>query len=891
MKRVTMPTGGHHEYEYAASELISSWRSPSGSSCRAQRYELGDALPPPSIDRLYHQFLRISKKSASDGGIWQYSYTLGGRGQYDKTEVSTPTGLVRYEHIGSGYFVPAKWASLPLHEQLDASAQCDPNGSFTLSNFEAGSWKLGLLVSEHHLSAGYSIINNWTGRKRADLNTNSFVSARVPLIGAAGDAPNGYMAIPYYHADLTTKYVLSDVLFHINTFGNYDAYGNPGTKTEVGDSPNKATTLTYWSNPAKGIVGKLKDEVFAGGSTLREFDANGNLTSLNVDNVVTTFTYDVNGNMASKTEPRGLTTTYENYHRGVAQSEYRPEGVAINRVVDDAGNVALETDGEGHLTLYTYDGLRRTTSVTKPSGNVEYRAYTSNSETITRGPSTEVIQYDGLGRVESITVNGVVTNYEYDAAGRKTFESNPSSLVGTTIEYDQIDRPIKVTHADGEIRTATYGMGAKTDVTDERGNITTYRYRTYGDPKVKHLMSVTTPIAAANITITRNNRDLITSVTQGGLTRTYGYNSNYYLTQVVNPETGTTTIGRDAAGNMTSKSVGASGTTNFTYDHLNRLTSMSYPGSTPSVSFTYDKNDKIRTANSSIANRSYGYDHNGNLISETLTIDGNTLAASYTYNGNDHLSSLTYPLSGLVINYLPDADGRPTQVSGFVNNVEYWPSGLLKEIEYANGTTSSYDQDIRLWPSSFKTEKAGTSIYMDSSYTYDEKGNLIGVNDTADSSFDRVIGYDALDRVTSASGTWGPLAITYSGVGNILSQTLSAGVMDYSYDASNKLTTLTGLITSSVSYDAYGNITSSNGSTYQYDDVPSLRCVNCSSPSLKIEYSYDARNQRVSKLKGGIKSYEMINAKGNQLIDFIPGGQRTEFIYLGNKRIAQRVTP
>lgn len=173
---------------------------------------------------------------------------------------------------------------------------------------------------------------------------------------------------------------------------------------------------------------------------------------------------------------------------------------------------------------------------------------------------------------------------------------------------------------------------------------------------------------------------------------------------------------------------------------------------------------------------------------------------------------------------------------------------------------------------------------MDSSYTYDEKGNLVGVDDTVDSSFDRAIGYDKLDRVISANGTWGPLAITYSGVGNIESQALSFGSLNYTYDASNKLTTMSGLAASPVSYDVYGNIALSAGGSYLYDDVPSLRCVNCSFPGPKVEYSYDARNQRVSTLKGGVKAYEMVNAKGNQLIEYIPSTKLTEFIYLGNKR-------
>src|SRR5690606_20356009 len=105
--------------------------------------------------------------------------------------------------------------------------------------------------------------------------------------------------------------------------------------------------------------------------------------------------------------------------------------------------------------------------------------------------------------------------------------------------------------------------------------------------------------SSANVSIGRNARGLIDSVTQGGLTRSYGYNSNYYLTSVTNPETGTTTYGRDDAGNMTSRSVGNSGTTSYGYDEQNRMTSAVYPGTTPSVTQTYSKTHKLKSVTSS----------------------------------------------------------------------------------------------------------------------------------------------------------------------------------------------------------------------------------------------------------------------------------------------------
>ena len=45
--------------------------------------------------------------------------------------------------------------------------------------------------------------------------------------------------------------------------------------------------------------------------------------------------------------------------------------------------------------------------------------------------------------------------------------------------------------------------------------------------------------------------------------------------------------------------------------------------------------------------------------------------------------------------------------------------------------------------------------------------------------------------------------------------------------------------------------------------------------------------------KVGIKRYEMYDSKDNLLVEYIPSqsNKLTEYIYLGGKRIAQRVSP
>jgi YD repeat-containing protein len=445
---------------------------------------------------------------------------------------------------------------------------------------------------------------------------------------------------------------------------------------------------------------------------------------------------------------------------------------------------------------------------------------------------------------------------------------------------------------------AYHGLAAictQNSVTDERGVATAYVYRAYGNPDQQFLIYISAPVADAHVSITRNSKDLVTSVAQGGAAgwpyaRGYGYNANYYLTTETNPETGTTIYGRDAAGNMTSKQVGTSGTTSYTYDGQNRLTSVVYPGDTPSVTNTYNKTNRLLSSNSLVANRTYAYDANNNLSSEALAIDGKSYAVGYAYNGNDQLSAMAYPNSGSAIYYAPDVLGRPTQVSGYVTGITYWQSGQINQINYANGTVTKYDQNSRLWPSSFSTQKSGTNL-NNNSYTYDGVGNLKTVTDYADSSYNRYLDYDGINRLTTSYGSWGAGSISYNGVGNITSQVFGGSSLSYVYDGSNRLSSVSGTKTANYGYDANGNIISGGGNSYTYDGAPNLRCINCSNPTSSVQYQYDGTNHRVSETKVGVKTHEFVDSQGKQLLSTVSQGDyldATEFFYLGGKRVAQR---
>ncbi|MGY2413085.1 hypothetical protein [Pseudomonas pergaminensis] len=800
---------------------------------------------------------RIGTRTLSSGGSWNYTYLRGGSGQMDQTTVTGPDGTRIFKYFGLGHSILTSFSE-------------------PVTNFGNVGWKAGSPMAEH------------------TPNNNSIIYDWQPRAIAAGKRMWYEMGVVYdsqiWAPSLMSRTVIRDGATYSSVFSGHDAYGNPTTIVETGPNGGSLTTkLDYLNDTNKWIVGKVKSKTSQAGSMSRTFDTNGKVLSETQDGVTTSYTYDTQGNLASKTLPGNRVHTYSNYKRGIPQTEVQPEGITLTRVVDDAGNITSKSNGEGKTTRYTYDGLGRVTSKTPPLGNVETTTYTPTSKIRTRGNLVETTQYDPFGRVASVTLGGITTRYEHDGLGRRTFVSDPASTTGTRYEYDALDRVTRMTNADTSYQEIAYGSATRT-ITDERRKATIETYRGHGTPDKLQLMAITAPEPSANVTLTRDAADRITSVKQGAFTRNYGYNTNGYLTSVTNPETGVTTYGRDIAGNMISKQVGASGITQYTYDGLNRLTSTVYPGATPAITNTYNKNSKLLSSNSAGGNRSFAYDAADNLVQDSLALDGRVFTTRFAYDGNDSLSSTTYPQSSRVVNYAPDTLGRPTKISGYVSDVKYWPSGLIQSITYNNGIVSRYEQNNRLWPANFTTEKPLTATYLNSNYTYDGIGNLKTITDNVDASLNRTLDYDGINRLTSVAGFWGQGSIAYDGGGNLINQTLGQSSLAYAYDANNRLSSVSGMRTGSYGYDVYGNVSSSQGNTYTYNDVPNLTCINCANPAAKVEYSYDGLNHRSAVAKARGKVYETHDSNGKQLIE-LDGGTLTEYFYLGDKRVAQQVSP
>lgn len=909
LSKVTLPDSTTWEYTYngnlgvntdpalyggnaiiPGSYQIKSVKTPQGGVINyAYSYALFNASPGYVADVV------VSTRTIPGTGVWTYDYIPStGPNVFDKTTVSMVAGGVSrtdtFTHFG--------------YNTVAANS--------VLGGCSNEMWKIGLLASK---SIGSTQTEQYSwgvyAASNSQLNVRSFGWTTKFDCGL-------------YYPVLLDKTITRDGAAYVTAFSNYDGYGNAGTVTETG--PGGTSRVKYYNfqtgdASTMWIVHQQSYEFYNGLNHTLIMDGTHNVLFDSKAQVTTAYTYNPDGTVATMTPPGNAVYTYDEFgnptlsstpysttygisKRGIPQTEAQPDGINISRIVSDAGVVTSETNGNSKTTVYSYDGLNRLTSITHPINNPVSIGYSANRKTATRGSLVEDTTYDGFGRPTSVSLGGIVTTYQYDALGRMTFKSDPNSTAGTTYTYDQIGRVTKLAYADGSSKDTTYAS-LRTTVKDENGNSTIYNYYAYGDPDQTFLTSITTPDPAANITIVRDNLDNVSSVTQAGVTRVYVIQANGYLYMETNPESGTTIYGRNEAGSMTYRLAGAvmvapnayTGIqTLYTYDNHNRLTQVDAPSFYSSIANTYSNTHKLLSSSyfgSTPSTRSFTYDDNDNLLTDNILVDAYNLSVGYSYNSNDQISTITYPISGQAVTVTPDVLGRPTAVSGYVTNATYWDSGQVKQISYQNGAVSSYGQNARLWPSSFSTQSSAGAL-INSSYTYDLVGNLTSISDGTTPAFNRVFGYDALDRLTTvnASGSWGAGSIGYDGAGNITSQTYGTSGLTYTY-SQNRLTSVAGTLrNASYTYDMYGDIVSDGaGKTFTYDEKPILIRVSDTNSGSVTTYAYDGLNKRVKVIKNGVATYEFNDLNGKLLAEYTPsqGNMLTEYMYLGGMRIAQRI--
>ncbi len=499
----------------------------------------------------------------------------------------------------------------------------------------------------------------------------------------------------------------------ITASNEYDAYGRITTRTD------KAGRVTYYYYEDQwGNQTKVTDP--AGKSTLYTYDAAGRLLSVtNARGFTTSYEYDLNNNLLKVTDPQGKTTS---------------------NVYDENNNLTQTTDAGGRVTTYTYDILNRLTIKTNPTpaGQIHYA-------------------YDAAGRRQSVTdEKGKITTYAYDAAGRLVRITQPIGQIN--FEYDEEGNRKKVTDTRGKAYASTYTvMNQLQNTTDPLGKNVGYTYNKDGS--------------------------VATRVDAGGTTTSYAYDDLGRLTTITYPGA-TVSFQYDVSGNMVGMT-DTTGVTSFTYDSLNRLKTVT-DANGKSVTYGYDEvGNRISMTYPGSRTVSYQYDSRNMLTMVTDWLGGVT---SYAYDDAGYLARADYP-NGTYTTYAYDGAGRLTglttrKTGGAVICSYTYTLDEVGNIINMSGTEPIAPAVPAAADVAYTYNDANQiATGSDSAFNYDNLGNMIQKTKGSDQLN---FSYNSENLLNAVSGALS-VSNTYNGLGQRIARTRDGQTTRYVMDPSASL--------------------------------------------------------------------------------------------------------
>jgi RHS repeat-associated protein len=264
----------------------------------------------------------------------------------------------------------------------------------------------------------------------------------------------------------------------------------------------------------------------------------------------------------------------------------------------------------------------------------------------------------------------------------------------------------------------------------------------------------------------------------------YGHDSRGDLTSITNPDSETTQYRYDPVGNRT-ESVGANGlVVYYYYDGDHELTGIYYSGGqTPDVSESYDENGNRTYLSDGSGTSTFTYDPLDRLTSAT---NGSGASVSYGYDLAGNLTSLTYP-NGQTVSRSYDAGSNLTSVTDWLGNTTHFgydPESNLAEERYAGEVRAQRGYDAAGRPNSTAVSHGGEAL-ASFSYQRDELGQLSDESSNNGTVTELTMGHDSLGQLVKAGGE----GYGYDAAGN---PTVFGAETTQAFDPAGELTSVTG---------------------------------------------------------------------------------------------------
>jgi YD repeat-containing protein len=627
----------------------------------------------------------------------------------------------------------------------------------------------------------------------------------------------------------------------------YNTNGLPltidGPRTDVAD----LTTYTYYADDDAdlGKRGNVASVTNALGQTtsITAYNAHGQPTTIvDANGLTTTLTYDARMRLTSRSVGGELTSYSYDLNGQLAQVTL-PDGSSLSYSYDAAHRLVGMSDNLGNRIAYTLDNLSNRTQ--------EQVFDPANALAQTRSRV-----FNALNRLfQDIGAAGQTTQYAYDNQGNVTSVADPLNHV-TTNAYDALNRLAQVTDPNNGITKYGYnGVDQLVSVTDTRNLATTYAY-----DGLSNLNNQISPDTGTTTNTYDAAGNLLTQRDAKGQTTTYAY---------------------DALNRVASITFADGSKQNYGYDQgpngIGRLTSIVELDPTQNITsqlgYGYDPHGRVTSDTRTIAGvayfAAYQYDSSGRLSGMTYP-SGRTIAYSFDALGRvSQVTSTAAPAQG-------------GQMQTVVQNVQYQPFGGVKSYTLGNGQiyARGFDLDGRI--ASYNLGAQSFAIGYDAASRISfisDAANPANANNYGYDVLDRLTNavtpgtpyaynYDAVGNRTSktvgSSTDTYAYASTSNQIASITSQ--SGAVRSFMFDA-NGSTTNDG--TNQYVYDTRGRMVQSIGllgtTMYQVNALGQrFRKTNSSDDRL---FLYDTKGHLISENDPG-------------------GGLKREYLYLGDIPVA-----
>ncbi|TEU22628.1 MAG: hypothetical protein E3J21_00170 [Anaerolineales bacterium] len=584
-----------------------------------------------------------------------------------------------------------------------------------------------------------------------------------------------------------------------------------------------------------------------GGVTEYDYDGAGNLVAITDANGHTTyFVYDAGDRLVEREDPEGHLTTYEYDCVGNLTRLVDGRGHPTAFQYDENDNLLQITDALDGQTIYTYDGEDDRTSVTDPNGNMTHFAYDLDGllvQLIEADGQVTSFEYDEANNlVRLLNAKGYATNFAYDDLNQLIAETDPL-IHTTTYEYDALGRLIAVTDANDIVTRYEY---------DALDRLTAVVQNYQPGPLADHETNVHTGYTYDPV------GNLLTIADANGNLTTFEYDLLDRLIREDNPIGNTWRYEYDPVGNLVRRTDANGDVTDYTYDADDLLVGIHYPDPSSGsgqggseVTFAYDEAHNQITMTDSLGTTNNTYDALNRLTSST---NHQEQRVGYAYDAASNRTELTYP-DGRKVHYEVDANNRVSRVIDPDSNtfrVEYDPTHNITAIRYPNQTRALMTHDAADRLLSVLNEQNDGDTISRFAYTLDAVGNRLSSDEyyrwrqPNEMSHDYV--YDPLYRLMRSEDNEGRVTdYGYDAVGNRLQMNsnydplrtptdVDPYTVNYTYNAANQLLTAARSVFSVTAYTYNGN---GNRIRREGPDV----WTGSQQDVLRTDYTYDYENR------------------------------------------------